>query len=68
MGGLNMSVSILDLDIAKEIIQIVKNVTEDERIDKKIREEYKNKMKEIVKEEPLKYIGKDFYGNEVGKF
>ena len=55
---LTITMDLLNLDITKEIIGVLKYVVDDERIDKKIRDEYSLKILKIAEKMNLKYKGK----------
>lgn len=57
--GLTITMDLLNLDITKEIIGVLKYVVDDERIDKKIRDEYSLKILKIAEKNEFKIQGKE---------
>lgn len=48
MAALNVGIDMMNLDVTKEIIQVIKDFTEDEAINEEVRNKYKNRMKKIA--------------------
>lgn len=57
--GLTITMDLLNLDITKEIIGVLKCVVDDERIDHKIREEYSSKILKITEKNEFKIQGEE---------
>ncbi|KEI01574.1 UPF0147 family protein [Clostridium botulinum] len=49
--SLTCKVSIKDTDIFKDILNIIKDITEDKRIPRPVRKEYKQKIMPLVKKD-----------------
>ena len=51
MADLKVKVDVKNMDIFQKVIQILKNVSEDERVSPEVREEIKIKTLELLKED-----------------